>query len=648
MKRLILFVSVALVAALMVGAFAVAPAQSAAGGGKTRVMVQFQPGTRGPVEKALKGAGAEFHYAFENLNAFAVTVPTAALDGIGHNPNIVLVEEDVLRFPIGIEQSEASVEPAVTLTGQVVPYGVDMVQARDVWDANRDSVVDTGAYTGSNRTLCIIDSGLYTAHEDFQGLNVLGGYTTIADGWADDGLGHGSHVAGTIAAVNNTLGVLGVTPGTVRLYIVRVFGDDGAWAYSSTLIDAANRCASAGANIISMSLGGSRANTTERRGFDTLYAQGVLSIAAAGNEGTTAYSYPASYTSVVSVAAIDESKLVADFSQKNDQVELAAPGVGVLSTVPYIDHSALTVDGVDYLGAHIEYSARGAASGALVDGGLCTATGDWAGKVVLCQRGDISFYDKVINVQNSGGAAAVIYNNVPGGFLGTLGEGYSSTIIAISLSQEDGLYLAANKLGSLGVIESTLTQPASGYEYYDGTSMATPHVSAVAALVWSADPTATNAEIRSALSATAEDLGVIGRDTSYGYGLVQAYDAIEYLIGSGGGTTGTVHVADLDATKAIARNKWTATVTVKVVDNTGALVPGAVITGSWGGGYVGAGTCTTGATGTCSIVTRSMKLTVTSVTFTVANVTASGFTYEASANTDPDGDSNGTVITIVK
>lgn len=646
MKRLFLFVSVAMVAALVFGAFAVAPAQSAGGEGKVRVLVQFRAGSRGAVEQVLRSAGAEFHYVFDNLNVFAVTVPTAALGGIQRNPNVVLVEEDALRFPIGIEPSAAPAQPAVTLTGQVVPYGIDMVQARDVWDANRDGVVDAGAPTASNRKVCIIDSGIYTGHEDLQGVNVSGYAGNLP--WYQDGSGHGTHVSGTIVAVNNALGVVGVTPGTVQVYMVRVFGDDGAWAYSSTLIDAANRCASAGANIISMSLGGSRSNTTEKRGFDSLYAQGILSIAAAGNAGTTAYSYPASYASVVSVAAIDEAKLVADFSQKNDQVELAAPGVGVLSTVPYIDYSAIRVDGVDYLGAHIEYSARGTASGILVDGGLCTTTGAWAGKVVLCQRGDISFYDKVMNVQNSGGAAAVIYNNVPGGFLGTLGEGYSSTIIAISLSQEDGLYLVANKLGSLGVIESTLTQPASGYEYYDGTSMATPHVSAVAALVWSAAPTATNAEIRTALTATAQDLGAAGRDTSYGYGLIQAYDAIQYLVGSGGGTTPTVHVADLDGTKSVSKTKWTATVTVKVVDNTGAAVLGAVVTGAWSGGYVGTGTCTTGSTGTCSMVTGSMKLTATSVTYTVNNVTASGFTYNASANTDPDGDSNGTVITIVK
>lgn len=282
----------------------------------------------------------------------------------------------------------------------------------------------------------------------------------------------------------------------------------------------------------------------------------------------------------------------------------------------------------------------------LVDGGLCTATGNWAGKVVLCQRGDISFYDKVMNVQNSGGSAAVIYNNVPGGFLGTLGEGYSSTIIAISLSQEDGLTLVANKLGLTSTVESSLTQPASGYEYYDGTSMATPHVSAVAALIWSAKPTATNAQIRAALQATAQDLGTIGRDTSYGYGLVQAKNAINYLGGST--TTKIVHVADLDAVKTTSKTKWTATVTIKVVDQTGAVISGAVVAGTWSGAYTGSDTCTTGTTGTCSVTSGGMKLTATSVTYTVTDITCTGLSYDSSANTDPDGDSSGTAITVMK
>lgn len=487
--------------------------------GQTRVMIQFRPGTKAQVQNALAQVGnVKVHYEFDNLNTIAVSVPTAALDGLRHNPNVVMIEEDVARYPMG----------------QTVPYGIDLVQARDVWDANRDGVVDTGAPTGSGITVCIIDSGLMVNHEDFAGVNILGGYPT---GWNTDYCGHGTHVAGTIAAANNSVGVVGVTPGAVSLYIVKVFGDNCGWAYSSTLVDAANRCAAAGAKIISMSLGGAQSSTTEKNAFASLYSQGILSIAAAGNDGTTAYSYPASYPSVVSVAAVDANKVVASFSQKNDQVELAAPGVGVLSTVPWLADTRLVVDGVTYSGHHVENAAFGNVTGTLVNGGLCDSVGAWSGKVVLCQRGTISFYDKVHNAQLGGAVGAVIYNNVDGELYATLGDGYSSTIPAIGITKADGEYLVANKLGRTANLVDTMTKPASGYEAWDGTSMATPHVSAVAALVWSGVPGKTNADIRNALMATALDLGTPGKDNSYGYGLVQAYAAWQALSGGSSGDT---------------------------------------------------------------------------------------------------------------
>jgi len=363
----------------------------------------------------------------------------------------------------------------------------------------------------------------------------------VDDNWARDGFGHGSHVGGTIAAENNSLGVVGVTPGAVDLYIVKFFADDGNATYASNLVDALNRCTAAGANVVSMSLGGSRSVRTEKTAFANAYAAGVLSIAAAGNEGTSALSYPASYDSVMSVAAIDSNKVVADFSQYNSAVEIAAPGVAVLSTLPYLDTNRVTVDGVDYAGGHIEFSARGSASGALVNGGLCDSVGSWSGKVVLCERGVIDFYTKVANAQSGGAVAAIVYNNEPGGFLGTLGEGNSTSIIGLSLSQEDGQYLVANKIGKTAAVFSSIAKPASGYEAWDGTSMATPHVSAVAALVWSWDTSLTNVEIRNALTASAQDLGATGRDVYYGYGLVQARAALEYL--GYGGTTPPVNTA---------------------------------------------------------------------------------------------------------
>ena len=630
MKRTILFVSIALVLALVVGSISVSSGFTASQNNKNRVLINFVPGKKAAVEKALKGAGAEFHFAFEDLNTFAVTVPAAALDGLSRNPNVIYIEEDALRYPVSIQPSIltdtliSGLATPLGLDGQTIPYGVSMVQAPDVWPSPENNFVGSD---GSGKKICIIDSGIFTGHEDLDGVN-LNGY----DGnlpWGEDGSGHGTHVTGTITAQNNTLGVVGVLPGTGNIYMVRVFGNDGLWAYSSTLIDAANKCYAAGSNIISMSLSGTKSNKTEQRGFDSLYSKGVLSFAAASNDGVSSFAYPASYSSVVSVAAIDESMEWADFSNFNSQVELAAPGVGVLSTVPYLEANSLTVDSVAYSANHIEFSGRGTASGALVNGGLCDSVGVWTEKVVLCERGVISFYDKVMNVQNGGGSAAVIFNNEPGNFIGTLGEGASSNIIGISLSQADGLYLVANKLNSTGNISSSITYQVSGYEYYDGTSMATPHVAAVAALVWSGLPGATNIQVREALTSTAYDLGDFGRDVYYGFGLVQAKAAYDQLVG-GGPTDPEMHVSSLVGTSSWLPGStlyWNATVTVTIKSGNDA-VEGAVVAGLWSGGVSGSGSCMTNSNGQCSMTSANIRKNKSSETFTVTGVTATGYVYD--------------------
>ena len=148
--------------------------------------------------------------------------------------------------------------------------------------------------------------------------------------------------------------------------------------------------------------------------------------------------------------------------------------------------------------------------------------------MVLCERGDATFSDKVMYVQNSGGLAAIVYNNEPGLFSGTLGE-EGDYVLALGLSQEDGQYLVANKLGQTGTVQSAPPLMGSSYEAWNGTSMATPHVSGVAALLWSSNRKLTNAQIREAMAMTALDLGEPGRDYAYGYGLVQAHEALQYL-----------------------------------------------------------------------------------------------------------------------
>ncbi|MRG91404.1 S8 family serine peptidase [Polyangium spumosum] len=465
-----------------------------------RYIVKFKDWSRRG--QVIAGAGGKVARELPAHAASAVYLPDVAAEALSKNPHVEYVE----------------VDPRRELQAEVTPYGIAMVQADD----------DAFASLVSDRIkVCIIDSGFHTGHEDLQGLPVTGEPGTS---WSTDGCGHGTHVAGTIAAVNNELGVVGVAPNNVSLHIVKVFGDGCSWTYASDLVAALNECREAGARVVNMSLGGSFSSKTEQAAFDEADADGVLSVAAAGNGGNKQTSYPAGYASVMSVAAIDANKVKAAFSQSNADVEISAPGVNVLSTVPW-SSSTVTVGSDTYMGTLIEGAAEASVTGALVDGGLCDSVGAWAGKLVLCQRGVISFADKVDNVTEGGGAGAVIHNNVSGGFAGTLNG--TSSIPAIGISMEDGQALLPGSIGKSATLNTILAKPGSGYEAWDGTSMATPHVAAVAALLWSHDAAWTNKDIRNAITSTAEDLGAAGRDTSYGFGLVRARAALDFLLGGG-------------------------------------------------------------------------------------------------------------------
>lgn len=158
-----------------------------------------------------------------------------------------------------------------------------------------------------------------------------------------------------------------------------------------------------------------------------------------------------------------------------------------------------------------------------VDCGLGTSTCPGGGQVCLIQRGDITFANKVLNCQAGGGVGAVIYNNAAALFSGTLG-GTATSIPSVGTSGTTGAIL----LGLFGE-GATVTVAEGNHAFYDGTSMATPHVSGVAALVWSHDPDWTQQQIRDALAATAEDRGAAGRDNTYGWGVVQAKAALDLL-----------------------------------------------------------------------------------------------------------------------
>ena len=448
----------------------------------------------------LSRQGVRVHRLLAKRNALAAELNPAMLARLKADPTVEYIERDLPRYPMM----------------QQIPYGFTMVQA--------DQVSDEFA---SNQTVCVIDSGLGLPHEDFNDTNISGTNDSGTGNWFDAGGPHGTHVAGTIAAINNDVGIVGVLPnGNVKLHIVKVFNDDG-WGYSSSLAQAVDTCTQNGATVVNMSLGGAGSSVTESNAMQAAFDAGVLLIAAAGNDGNTAMSYPASYDSVVSVAAVDNTKTLADFSQRNSQVELAGPGVDVRSTYPTGTalEASLSLDGVAYNANPMENSGTADFTAELASCGLGVETcTDVTDKICVIARGEVAFAQKVESCQAGGGLGAIIYNNEPGNFSGTLGDAPTTTIAAVSVSQEDGAVLMS-QLGSA----ASLFSGAANYGLMSGTSMASPHVAAVAALVWSHYPQCTNAQIRNALADSAEDLGTAGRDNSYGFGLVQAKAAVDYL-----------------------------------------------------------------------------------------------------------------------
>ncbi|TWX52846.1 S8 family serine peptidase [Colwellia hornerae] len=474
------------------------------------------------VKQKLKKLGVKVKAEFPDINMISAELSSSEAMNLAMDDNVEYVEEDLPR----------------RFMAQTVPYGIGMVQADQV----DDMIASANA---GGKKICIIDSGLDLPHEDMgaQGGTITGTNNSGTGNWFDQGGPHGTHVAGTIAALNNGIGVRGVIGTDPNLHIIKVFNAAG-WGYSSTLVSAINDCVSNGADVINMSLGGTGSSTSEQNGIQAAYDAGVLLIAAAGNDGvasatTDVESFPASYDAVMSVAAVDSNKALADFSQKNSQVEISGPGVDVYSTYPEGLGSVVEVSV-----ANVAYTAnamenQGQATGALYD----FATGESidtgaAGSVCLIQRGNISFYDKVKACQDSGGVGAILYNNAPGSFGGTLGDANATSIPSVTVSDTDGAAMK-NNTG----LSASINIGAGNYGKMSGTSMASPHVAGVAALVWSHHPSCTNVEIRNVLNSSAQDLGAAGRDVKFGYGLAQTKDAIDYITtngcdGSGGDTGG--------------------------------------------------------------------------------------------------------------
>ncbi|GHH96941.1 S8 family peptidase [Neobacillus kokaensis] len=229
-----------------------------------------------------------------------------------------------------------------------VPTGVEMIQAPKIWERTK----------GKGITVAILDTGCDGTHPDLKDRIISGRNFTNDDNSNQDIYrdynGHGTHVAGTIAAAENQNGVVGVAP-EANLLIVKVLDKHGSGQYE-WIINGIHFAIEQKVDIISMSLGGPVDVPALREAIQKAVANNILVVCAAGNEGdgqdsTDELGYPGAYNEVISVGAVNLERRISDFSNSNKELDLVAPGEKILST--YLNGKYAKLSGTSMATPHI-------------------------------------------------------------------------------------------------------------------------------------------------------------------------------------------------------------------------------------------------------------------------------------------------------
>jgi subtilisin family serine protease len=322
------------------------------------------------------------HNRFESIHALTISATQEKIAVLKGHPSIQAIQE----------------EQPVTLQRQIVDWGSLSVKA---------DKLSSSSITGKGVKIAVLDTGIDKSHPD---LRVVGGACFLANCINDfqDDNGHGTHVAGILAALNNGIGTVGVVP-DASIYAVKVLDHKG-FGTTTTVMEGVQWAIDNGIDIVNLSLSTDKEDLAMKVMMDKAYQQGVLIVAAAGNNGTVdgqndSVEYPARYDSVIGVSSVNKNLVRIPESATGPTVEIAAPGFQIYSTFP----TSIDNDGIK-----------------------------------------------------------------------------------------------------------------DGYGWMSGTSMATPFVSGILATYKQQFPTKTHMELRNMLQESALDIGEPGRDTWYGYGLVQA------------------------------------------------------------------------------------------------------------------------------
>ncbi|SDB83410.1 subtilisin [Shouchella lonarensis] len=297
---------------------------------KGEYLIGFKNGERAQTLQLLADEGVKVHHQFKFAEIAHVTLPNNVALSLEEHESIAFVEENA----------------EMVAYAQQVPYGVTNIRAQEVQQSDGNK--------GAGVRVAVLDTGIQH-HED---LAVAGGVSFVpSESNYQDGNGHGTHVAGTIAALDNQIGVLGVSP-DVELYAVKVLSSSG----SGTLAGIARGiewAADHDMDIVNMSLGGSSGSQTLEQAVNYAHGEGVTLVAAAGNSGSFLWfntiGYPAKYENVIAVGAVNENNARASFSSVGDELDVMAPGVDVLSS--HLNNAYQSFSGTSMASPHVAGAA---------------------------------------------------------------------------------------------------------------------------------------------------------------------------------------------------------------------------------------------------------------------------------------------------
>jgi thermitase len=304
-------------------------------------MVKFRD--KGAAASVLRQHGLSEGPGIGSTGAHLIKVPAGKelqlIEALSRNRAVEYAEPDEVVTAATDDQYFPQ-QYALQNTGQSLTSTAGTLVAADgAADADVDAVEAWNVPTVGGTKVAILDTGVANVHDDIAPQVV--GYAnfvsadTKEDPKADpeDKYGHGTHVAGIVAAkANNKIGVAGVCP-DCGILDVKVLNDAGAGS-SSVIANGISWAASNGAKVINMSLGQRVSSRTLETAVNNAWNKGVVIVAAAGNAGTQAKIYPGAYPNVIAVAATDNKDNKASFSTYGKWVDVAAPGVSVYSTFP--------------------------------------------------------------------------------------------------------------------------------------------------------------------------------------------------------------------------------------------------------------------------------------------------------------------------